>query len=115
MKAMVAALVVASLGVTQAAQARQQLVYGVGLSSCGQWLGERRVATSDGVSSELQMMMSSWVTGFVSAVLDVDDVHRYKPTDAHGMQVFLDQYCQKNPNDSLHHAAEALMAGLRQD
>jgi hypothetical protein len=115
MKAILAALLVAGLGMTQTVHARQQLVYGVGLSSCGQWLGERRAMTSDGVSSELQMMMSSWVTGFVSAVLDVDGNHNYKSTDAHEMQAFLDQYCQKNPNDSLHHAAEALMAGLRQD
>jgi len=115
MKAMMAALVVAGLGVTQVAHARQQVVYGVGLSSCGQWRTERQAVTPDGASSELQMMMSSWVTGFVSAVLDLDDVHRYKSTDAHGMQVFLDQYCQKNPNDSLHHAAEALMGALRQD
>jgi hypothetical protein len=115
MKAIVVAMVVASVGATQAAQARQQLVYGVGLSSCGRWVSERREATSDGASSELQMMMSSWITGFVSAVLDVDDVHKYRSTDSHGMQAFVDQYCQKNPNDSLHHAAESLMAELRQD
>jgi hypothetical protein len=82
------------------------VVYGPGAISCGKWTDDRHnnpFAAGDDVS---------WVLGYVSAynVWGKQDIP--EGTDAAGMAAWIDNYCARNPLDSLAVAAEAMISAM---
>jgi len=80
----------------------ERIIYGAGTISCGEWIERRK---SDG-----DMFPRSWVSGFISAY---GKILQLIQTDSDAMAVFIDHYCQDNPLNTVHDAAEELVVELR--
>lgn len=92
------------LAVNVATATQEYVVYGRGgTTSCGTWLLEKNTANGE--------HNLSWVLGFVSGFGAGKNL---KKTDIAGLQLFIDQYCTKNPLEDLVVATEELGRTLRQ-
>jgi len=85
-------------------------IQGVGIETCEVWLGER---LSDGPTAWYHQQ---WVLGYVTAfnrwVHDGSDVALNLSTDK--LFSWIDEYCHRNPEQSLSLATEAMVWELRQ-
>lgn len=92
------------------AEQKGAMIYGAGISSCGKWTRDK---THD---REAYYQNAQWVLGFLSALNKNDSVVGAKPAkqiDADGRMAFIDQYCSKNPLDSISNAALSLYMNLK--
>ena len=78
-----------------AADINHVLTYGVGNSSCGQWLSLRK--------SHNEFVMSSWLSGYVTAA-SAYNAGQIAATDTDGLAAGADQFCAAHP---LAHFVEA--------
>lgn len=119
MKARLLMMTTLFLTVTQAppvaaADASQSYeILGVGSKSCGAWTIARRATIGTGVEDAYAYL--SWIQGFLTALnytrkFQTADISKH--TDGHGMQVWVDNYCAKNPLANLDDAAFALAITL---
>lgn len=110
--AVVAAIVV-GLAAVQGVQAQQSQpghavpVYGVGNWSCGKWVEARK--SKDRINENV---MVQWTQGFLTAM---SSLARLKITDAEGLKVSFDNYCQANPTKNIEDAAGQLMFTLQSE
>jgi hypothetical protein len=81
-------------------------LYGAGKTSCAQWL---KFQTEDPCSYYQQL---GWLAGWVSAV-GYHGVARMKYADPETTSKYIDDYCGKNPHDSLQAAARAFVMSLQ--
>jgi len=83
------------------------LILGPGAASCGTWIGDRQ---RNEARSQLNQ---SWVLGFITAysVYKPED-GTPKPMDSRAMMVWIDNYCDANPQKDISDAAKALIDDL---
>lgn len=85
-------------------------VYGVGATSCGEWLDARRGEKENTLDVRSQQF-EDWLGGFLTGYGYFFD--RAHPgiwkTDVAGMQAFIDQFCEKNPTRVFLAAATAFV------
>jgi hypothetical protein len=86
-----------------AADSGKYMVYGPGTSSCGQWVAARR--------SRQWYEQGVWVLGFVSGYGYSGPAMAH--TDAEAIASWIDNYCQKNPLESIAEAAGRLVEELQ--
>ena len=89
-------------------------VLGAGGDSCGRWLELRRSTDpANGLRSTIEV---EWVEGYISAynlyVWNFTDVGA--GTDVDALKAWIDSYCQANPLERVHGAAQELIKTLRQ-
>jgi len=77
--------------------------YGSGVSSCGAWVNDRK-------TSSAWHQNGQWVNGFVSAAGYFGKT--LKNVDSDAILVFMDNYCQQNPLNSIGDGAKALVREL---
>ena len=77
-----------------------------GTVSCGRWTDDRQ---NDRIIAATEL---SWVLGYVSATNVWAKRDIPSGTDVQGMAAWIDNYCAKNPLDSLEVAAEAMINAL---
>ena len=84
----------------------QYQVVGVGNHSCGEWTQGRRTAT--------EYVDMAWVQGFITAVnlAGPGSSNISKETDPDGILAWIDNYCAKDPLESLFSAVAELTAEL---
>lgn len=82
------------------------MVFGPGVSSCGEWTNLRRERSDYGISG--------WLTGYISAYNSLPNgiSNIAQGTDVEGMLAWVDNYCAKNPLDKISTAASALVDEL---
>jgi hypothetical protein len=78
-------------------------VYGEGLGACGEWRDGKR-------NTYLYAQNRAWLTGFVSGYGYAGQ--KLRLTDAGGIAIFVDDYCQAHPSETIEHAAEAFVHAL---
>jgi hypothetical protein len=111
MRIVLACLVVlaTSVGGSGRAPAQQYAAVGIGTASCATWAITRR--NGDATHYE------QWVAGFYSGADFVGKASSSKPlpqTDANGVWVWMDNYCQSHPVETIAGAmAEFVNAHLR--
>jgi hypothetical protein len=110
MKFVAAALTIAfSLVAVDGVGQRENVVYGLGLRSCGQWIEAKPETT---ITKRMnRVAMTAWVTGFVTAAGMYSQVN-LPNTDVSGMTVWVDTYCAANPLAPFSHAGVALVYDL---
>lgn len=88
--------------VTRASQT--YTVYGTGNLSCGKWLSQKAE------SRTIALGNLGWVLGFVSGVASTG--RKMTTTDLQGIDLWMDQYCLKNPLDLVAKASAQLIVSL---
>jgi len=86
-----------------------------GARSCAKWLEEKRMANSAKDLNKIPVLITrSWFLGYLSG--RADDSHRdfLKGTDSDSIFLWLDGYCQANPNMGLDKAGIDLARELMQ-
>ena len=84
------------------------MILGSGTASCGTWSGDRQRNQS------LSQLNQAWVLGYVSAY----NIHKpaqnrmTKPMDTHQIILWIDDYCDANPEKNISDAAKALIEEL---
>lgn len=78
-----------------------------GTTSCGKWIEARKNAESDPVA----LLLSVWVSGFVSGAGFTGAELRY--IDPAARASWIDNYCKVHPLDDVATAAEQLVIELR--
>jgi len=103
----VGASVVGTLMLCQSAAAdiNHVLTYGVGNSSCGQWLELRK--------SHSEYVMSSWLSGYVTGASAYNS-GKMAATDTDGLVADADQFCRAHPLDPFLDAAAIVVLHLQQ-
>ena len=114
MKLTISALALAGLIFTQAEAAPSPRpatysVWGVGVSSCGNWTDTSPAANST------KFLMLSWLQGYLSAYNNYVDHggNVAKGTDIPGIIAWMDNYCHAHPLDNVATASDALMQALK--
>jgi hypothetical protein len=97
------------LGPDEIAQERpapgRYTIYGFGARSCGAWVEARREESLTATAYE------GWMLGFVSGY-GYGSEDQLRVTDAKAMSVWLDNYCQAHPLDTIAVASQALVREL---
>jgi hypothetical protein len=96
-----------SIGVLGAQGRQAYTVYGHGRLSCEKWPRSKTVLK---VPTEVVAQVS-WVLGFVSGVGFASST-ALKPSHPGEMELWIEDYCTKNPSAQLRDAAEALVNTL---
>ena len=99
---------VAAIGLTLFSMgAGASLILGPGAASCGTWIADRQRNEARSVLNQ------SWVQGYVTAynVYKSED-GTPKPMDSRAMMVWIDNYCDANPQKDISDAAKALIEDL---
>jgi hypothetical protein len=97
------AILIASLVVSLTAAARAAMV-GLGNQDCGTW------TSNNPANGGLGLFYQQWVFGFLSGASRADPDHDpLKGVDAPAIMLWLDDYCQHNPNVPLADAATAFV------
>ncbi|TAM14225.1 MAG: hypothetical protein EPN56_11745 [Rhodanobacter sp.] len=99
-----ALLLISGVAAAQPAPAAPYTTYGVGNGSCGEWLHDRK--------SNGWFQTGEWVLGYVSAYGYYGD-YQLKHVDSEAMAAWIDNYCQKNPLDSIETATQHLIEALK--
>ncbi len=77
-------------------------VYGAGTDSCGTWIEDRETESR-------WHQAAQWVQGYLSGTADNLNINP-KETDSDSVLIWLDNYCQANPQHSVLEAARGLSA-----
>ena len=73
-----------------------------GVRSCGKWMEEKRAATSVKELNKVPVLISrSWFLGYLSGRAGVSGKDFLKGTDNDSIFLWLDNYCQANPQSDL--------------
>ncbi|HWK31083.1 MAG TPA: hypothetical protein VNR20_03265 [Terriglobales bacterium] len=116
----VVGLIVAT-AVNAFAQNRGRWIYGVGNTSCGGWVENRRqvVALKGGTSTlndkdlTMYIVQASWVLGFISgAGWDSVSAVTTRETDMNGIFVAVDKACAEDPTHDISDAAMKVFVDL---
>jgi ABC-type cobalamin transport system permease subunit len=109
MRTTLVAMVLVGLVAQQSGRAAQRtgrfMAYGPTTQSCGSWLT---------AAGEDRQVLEWWVLGFVSGV-DWRRVTHLQVTDAKGIVVWVDKYCEKHPLEPIVGAAIELAIELGAD
>ena len=86
-------------------------ILGAGVNTCGSWAVERKKQSGGDVTN------LTWVLGYLTAQDEDAAAHR-KPTlldniDASAIELWIDNYCQSNPLDTIYRASARLGEELR--
>src|SRR6476661_6242561 len=84
-----------------AAQNRNYTAFGLGLQSCGHWLSAQRDPLMD-------VLITYWQGGYMTAVNALNSSHPANGTDIHGLRAWIDNYCSAHPLEAIGKAAEEL-------
>ena len=84
-------------------------VYGQGMLSCGKWVQAMRDDVRD---DGTKFPLLGWMNGFVSGVGWTGA--NLKQTELDGMQLFVTNYCNANPLNTVAEGTQALVRALRQ-
>ena len=103
-----------------AVSAEEEIHYGAGAVSCGQWLASRTRA-ADSTNPQRQQgisvttVMTSWVQGFLFAAVlatpndnDTKTILMKRIPDSDALQAWQDKYCRENPLKKMADASIAL-------
>lgn len=86
-----------------------------GSRSCGKWMEEKRLATSAKEMNKIPVLISrSWFLGYLSGRADVSGRNFLKGTDSDSIFLWLDNYCQANPEKDLDQGGVELARELMQ-
>ncbi len=86
-----------------------------GSRSCSKWLEEKRLATSTREMNRIPVLISrSWFLGFLSGRADAAGKNFLKGTDSDSIFLWLDGYCQANPDKDLDQGGADLARELMQ-
>ena len=88
--------------------ARATVIMGPGGASCGTWASDRQ---RDQSRSQLNQ---AWVLGYVTAynLYKPPQEGMAKPVDSRGIMLWIDNYCDANPQKDISDAARALIESL---
>ena len=78
-----------------------------GAASCEKWIESRKSQDSD----PMALLLSVWVSGFVSGAGSTDTDLKY--IDASARAIWMDNYCKEHPLADVASAAEQLVSDLR--
>ena len=79
----------------------------VGTISCGDWVQARQ---QGGLPKDVY---SFWVLGFLSGSVIQTNQDVLREVNSNAIEIWIDNYCQKNPLDQLAKAADALFEELK--
>ena len=84
------------------------VIIGSGGASCGTWTGDRQRNESR------SQINQAWVLGFVAGytIYKPPQDSMPKPVDARSVMLWIDNYCDANPNMDISDAAKALIEDL---
>lgn len=86
-----------------------------GARSCGKWIEEKRVAKSAKEMNKVPVLITrSWFLGYLSGRADDSGKNFLKGTDSDSIFLWLDNYCQANPQMDLDRAGIDLAQELMQ-
>jgi hypothetical protein len=86
-----------------------------GSRSCSKWIEEKRIAKSTKEMNKIPVLISrSWFLGYLSGRADESGRNFLKGTDSDSIFLWLDNYCQANPNMDLDKAGIELARELMQ-
>lgn len=97
---------VIALGVSQAATAKNYVVWGVGTKTCGAWTDARLT------NKERAETFQSWVHAFMTGAgyeREGLDIRRGVKFEAEALTAWVDRYCEANPLMTVERAAVALL------
>lgn len=111
---MAAFLAIFALAIPAMAAAQSIIVLGPGAISCGKYVEYRRDSANP-ISENMSLGDLVWVLGYLTAYNNYVSVdgNITANTDSSGIQLWVDNYCQAHPLDSLSSATSALIAELR--
>ena len=73
-----------------------------GSRSCAKWMEEKRLANSAKEMNKIPVLISrSWFLGYLSGRADASGRNFLKGTDSDSIFLWLDNYCQANPDKGL--------------
>ena len=86
-----------------------------GSRSCGKWLEEKRLANSAKEMNKVPLLITrSWFLGYLSGRADESGKNFLKGTDSESIFLWLDNYCQANPEKNLEDGGPVLVRELMQ-
>jgi hypothetical protein len=86
-----------------------------GSRSCSKWVEEKRLANSAKEMNKVPLLVTrSWFLGYLSGRADESGRDLLKGTDNESIFLWLDNYCQANPDKSLENGGLALARELMQ-
>jgi hypothetical protein len=93
-------------------------VTGYGDRSCSKWIRDRAAAKQQDPSEEViweQLADQTWLMGYLTGLAVARRSDYLKKPDYETLNAWIDNYCTKNPRDSLGTASTALYNGLEND
>jgi hypothetical protein len=86
-----------------------------GSRSCGKWVEEKRLANSMNEMNRIPVLITkNWFLGYLSGRAGESGKNFLKGTDSESIFLWLDNYCQANPDKNLDNAGLALARELMQ-
>lgn len=86
-----------------------------GSRSCGKWVEEKSLANSPKEMNKIPVLITkSWFLGYLSGRADESGKNFLKGTDNESIFLWLDNYCQANPDKNLENGGLALARELMQ-
>jgi hypothetical protein len=86
-----------------------------GARSCSKWIEEKRIAKSAKELNKIPVLITrSWFLGYLSGRADASGRNFLKGTDSDSIFLWLDNYCQANPQADLDKAGIDLAGELMQ-
>jgi hypothetical protein len=86
-----------------------------GVRSCGKWIEEKRIAKSPKEMNKVPVLITrSWFLGYLSGRAEQSGKNFLKGTDSDSIFLWLDNYCQANPQADLGRAGIDLARELMQ-
>jgi len=86
-----------------------------GSRSCSKWIEEKRIAKSTKDLNKIPVLITrSWFLGYLSGRADESGRNFLKGTDSDSIFLWLDNYCQANPDMDLDKAGIELARELMQ-
>lgn len=84
-----------------------------GARSCSKWIEEKRLAKSTKELNKIPVLITrSWFLGYLSGRADASGRDFLKGTDSDSIFLWLDNYCQANPDGQLDQAGIDLASEL---
>lgn len=88
----------------------EPIAYGHGSKKCGNFIAAIEDKRAGNTAQAYQFMV--WTSGFASAHSAVTSIDYFKNADSKSIEIWLENYCQKNPLDTYVMATIKLLSEL---